>query len=84
MDAAFADYELKKEQTEAIFYVLSGSDVLVVLLTSFSKSMIYLALPWLFWTENFSNSPCNIFACCHNEESSGADEKERDPCSLHW
>ena len=53
MDAAFADfskfigYELKKEQTEAISSVLSGSDVLVVLPTSFGKSMIYQALPWL-------------------------------------
>ena len=50
MDAAFAKfigYELKKEQTEAISSVLSGSDVLVVLPTSFGKSMIYQALPWL-------------------------------------
>ena len=53
MDAAFADfsevigYELKKEQTEAIYFVLSGSDVLVVLPTSFDKSMIYQALLWL-------------------------------------
>ena len=53
MDAAFADfsnvigYELKKEQTEAIYSVLSGSDVLVVLPTSFDKSMIYQALLWL-------------------------------------
>ena len=53
MDAAFADfskfigYELKKEQTEAISSVLSDSDVLVVLPTSFGKSMIYQALPWL-------------------------------------
>ena len=50
MDAAFADfskvigYELK---TEAIYSVLSGSDVLVVLPTSFDKSMIYQALLWL-------------------------------------
>ena len=53
MEAAFADfskfigYELKKEQIEAISSVLSGSDVLVVLPTSFGKSMIYQALPWL-------------------------------------
>ena len=53
MDAAFADfskvigYELKKEQTETIYSVLSGSDVLVVLPTSFDKSMIYQALLWL-------------------------------------
>ena len=40
-------YELKKNQTEAIFSVLSGSDILVVLPTSFGKSMIYQALPWL-------------------------------------
>ena len=46
MDAAFADfskvigYVLKMEQTEAIYSVLSGSDVLVVLPTSFDKSMI--------------------------------------------
>ena len=62
MDAAFAKfigYELKKEQSEAISSaVLSGSGVLVVLLTSFGKSMIYKALPWFF-----SNSPCNISAC---------------------
>ena len=51
MDAAFAHvsnfirYELKKEQTEAISSILSGSDVLVVLPTSFGKSMIYQALP---------------------------------------
>ena len=38
-------YELKK--TEAISSVLSGSDVLVVLPTSFCKSMIFQALPWL-------------------------------------
>ena len=38
---------LKKEQTEVISSVLSGSDVLVVLPTSFGKSMIYQALPWL-------------------------------------
>ena len=38
-------YELKKEQTEAIYSVLSGSNVLsVVLPTSFDKSMIYQAL----------------------------------------
>ena len=50
MDAAFAKvigYELKKEQTEAIYSVLSGSDVLVVLPTNFDKSMIYQALLWL-------------------------------------
>ena len=53
MDAAFPDfskfigYELKKEQTEAISSVLLGSEVLVVLPTSFCKSMIYQALPWL-------------------------------------
>ena len=53
MDAAFADfskvigYELKKKQTEAIYSVLSGSDVLVVLPTSFDKPMIYQALLWL-------------------------------------
>ena len=92
MEAAFADfskfigYELKKEQIEAISSVFSGSDVLVVLPTSFSKSMIYQALAWdicASWTENVSNSPCNISACCHNEQSSGADEEERDQCSLH-
>ena len=43
----FIGYELKKEQTEAISSVLSGSDVLVVVPTSFGKSMIYQALPWL-------------------------------------
>ena len=92
MDAAFADfskvigYELKKKQTEAIYSVLSGSDVLVVLPTSFDKPMIYQALLWLsvYLGQNFSNSPCNISACCHNEESSGANEEERDQCSLHW
>ena len=97
MDAAFADFskvigfELKKEQTkaEAIYSVLSGSDVLVVLPTSFDKSMIYQGIALVVcvsWTENFSNSPCNISACCPNEESStsGADEEERDQCSLHW
>ena len=50
MDADFSKfigYELKKGQTEAIYSVLSGSDALVVLPTSFSKSMIYQALPWL-------------------------------------
>ena len=50
MDFAFADfskfigYELK---TEAISSVLSGSDVLVVLPTTFGKSMIFQTLPWL-------------------------------------
>ena len=54
MEAAFADfskfigYELKKEQIEAISSVFSGSDVLVVLPTSFSKSMMYQALAWLY------------------------------------
>ena len=63
-------YRLKKKQTEAITSILSGSDVLVVLPTSFGNFMIYQALPWLSWTENVSNSPCIISACCHNEESS--------------
>ena len=40
---------LLKKQIEAISSVFSvlGSDVLVVLPTSFGKSMIYQALPWL-------------------------------------
>ena len=94
MDTAFADfskvigYELKMEQTEAIYSVLSGSDVLVVLPTSFDTEIYYLAsialVVCVSWTENLSNSPCNISACCPNEESSGADEEERDQCSLHW
>ena len=78
---------LKKKQTEAITSVLSGSDVLVVLPTSFGKSMIYQALPWLsvyLGQRTFPIlSPCIISACCHNEESSGADKEERDQWS-HW
>ena len=65
---------------------MTAYDIIIVH-TSFDKSMIYQALLWLsvyHGTENFSNSLCSISACCPNEESSGADDEERDQCSLHW
>ena len=96
MDAAFADfskvigYELKKEQTEAIYSVLSGIDVLVVLPTSFDKSimMIYQVLLWLSVYLGQRTSPIVLvispLVAQMKTESSGADEEERDQCSLHW
>ena len=84
----FIGHDLKKEQTEAISSVLSGSDVLVVLLTNFGKSMIYQALSWLYVYLGQRTSPIvlvvSLLVALIKTESSGADEEERDQCSLHW
>jgi len=39
---------LKLKQREAIESFLSGKDTMVVLPTSYGKSIIYAALPWIF------------------------------------
>ena len=79
---------LKKEQTEAIFSVLLGSDVLVVLPTSFGKSMIYQSLLWLsvYLGQRTSSIVFLIspLVAIMKPASNGTDEEERDQCNIHW
>lgn len=53
--------KLKYEQAEALFYILSGNDVIVILPTSFGKSLIFISAGLIIAQVNkflFCNQVC--------------------------